>query len=460
MWKLDSLRSASVTGARDSAEHSRGAAMAAISLAVIIATLDVTVTNTALPTIRGQLHVPLAHVIWVVTSYQIAMVAAMLPFAGLGEVIGHRRVFIGGTLLLTLASLGCGLAGSLPELIGIRFVQGLGAAAVMSANTALVRAIYPPHQLGRGLGLNVLVIALGLGGGPVLASAVLSVASWHWLFFINVPVGIAAALLAWRLLPGEPSSSRRFDVVGALLCAALFGFTIQGLTGLSRSLLNPATGVEWTLAAICGYCLIRRERGRSHPILPTDLFRNMTFSLSTVTAFCAYATQGLALVSLPFVFQTLMHHSQSQIGFLIAPWPVAGALMGPMAGSLSDRIPASILRGLGLFCLGAGVAILAYLPVTATTWNVVGAMVLCGLGFGLFLSPNQRTLMASAPPGRNGSASGVLGLARLLGQSTGAALVAVSFSLSATHGATMALWMGCAFALAGSGLSVVSLLSG
>ena len=420
--------------------------------------VDAAITNTVLPTISAQLGSTPADVIWVITSYQLVMVAAMLPLAALGEVIGHRCVFVGGLLLFTVTSLFCGLAGSLPTLVAARAVQGLGAAAIMGANTALVRLIYPPQRLGRGLGINALVIALALAGGPVVASAVLSVATWHWLFYLNLPIGVFATLLAWKLPVRQSVVDHSFNRVAALLCAGMFGMLIYGMGEVAHGFLNLRVVSEFLLALIFGLLLVRRERNRSVPIFPVDLFRNTAFLMSSAAAVCAYTTQGLALVALPFVFQSILGRSQIEIGFLIAPWPITGGLMAPIAGSLSDRLPAGVLGGVGLCCLGSSLTALAMLSTETSTTILIFCMMLCGFGFGLFLSPNQRTLMSSAPAGRSGSASGVLGTARLLGQSTGAALVALNLSLSPLHGAASALWTGAAFALAGGALSVLPLL--
>ena len=420
-----------------------------------MATLDTSLTNTALPAIATQLHSAPAASIWVVTVYQLVMVSTMLPLASLGEATSHRRVFIGGLLTFTLASFLCGTSGSLAGLIAARALQGLGAAAIMSANTALVRLINPVEQLGRALGINALVIALGLAGGPVLASRLLSFTSWHWLFLINAPVGAIAALIARRALPTRSSGGPPFDIVAAILCTAGFGLLILGLGSLSKAGLSLTVWAEWVVAGLSFSVLVWHQGRGSARMLPTDLLRIPVFALSTLTAVCAFATQGLVLVALPFLLHDTFGRSHAEVGLLIAPWPILGALMAPIAGTLSDRWPIGLLGGVGLGCLAVGTAAMALMPASTAALFVASSMAFCGFGFGTFLSPNQKSLMATAPKECSGAASGVLGVARLLGQATGAAVVSLCFAQAGPQGPSLALWIGAGFAAVGGFVSLL-----
>lgn len=432
-------------------------AIVAISLTVAMANLDAAVANTALPTIAADLGSDGAAAIWVVNAYQIAMLAALLPLASLGEIVGHRRIYVLGLALFTATSLACGLAWSLPTLVVARALQGLGAAAIMSVNTALVRFTYPAAMLGRGVGLNALAVAIGFTAGPTVASTVLAASSWHWLFLINVPVGLLALGLAMRSLPATKRAAHRFDALSGLLCSGLFVFLVLGLGEATHGGAWRAIALEWLIALACGAALMRRQAGHPAPMLAIDLFRLPVFALSGATAICSFATQGLAFVSLPFLLQTELGRSQVATGFLITPWPAVVAVMAPIAGRLSDRYPAGLLGGIGLVILCAGMAVAASLPADSTTLPIVGAMALCGAGFGFFQSPNLRALMASAPPERSGSASGIVATARLVGQTAGAALVALCLGLSSDRGPTLALWLGCAFSALGSVMSFLRL---
>jgi DHA2 family multidrug resistance protein-like MFS transporter len=424
----------------------RNKAMLVLMLALTMATLDTAIANVALPTIAAYLHTSEASSIWVVNSYQLAMVAALLPLASLGEIVGLRRIFVGGLVLFTVSSAACGLADTLPVLAAARIFQGLGAAAVMSVNAALIRFIYPSRLLGRALGLNALIVALGFAVGPTLASAILAVASWKWLFLINVPIGLGAMWLARRSLPATPMSKHAYDRLAALLSAGLFLFFVLGFIEVAHGAAWQRVTVEWAIAAVCGYFLVRRQSGHPAPILPLDLFKRPVFTLSVLTSICSFAAQGLAFVALPFMFSGLLGGSETNAGFLMTPWPVMVGAMAPFAGKLADRFSTGLLGFVGLAGLAIGMGLLAMLPAHASVLDISWRMAICGAGFGFFQSPNLKALMASAPPHRSGGASGMISTSRLLGQSMGAALVATCFNLSVSNGATLALWLGSGFA--------------
>ncbi len=426
-------------------------AVATIVIAVALASLDTSIANAALPTIAADLHASPAASIWVVNAYQLALVASLLPFASAGEIIGYRRVYTWGLALFTFASLLCALSWSIPTLTAARILQGFGASGIMSVNTALIRFIYPARSLGRGVGFNALVVATATAAGPTVAAAILSFASWQYLFAINLPLGLLAAALALRALPDTPRARHRFDTRSALLNALTFSLLIFGIGEASHQATPFLTLAILAVAAFAGLALIRRQLALPAPLLPVDLYRRPLFALSSATAACSFAAQGLAFVSLPFYFQATLGRTAVETGLLLTPWPVVTAIMAPIAGPLSDRYPPAILCGIGMAVLATGLALMAALPAIPTTAGIVWRMVVCGAGFGFYQSPNLRAIMASAPPERSGSASGIVATSRLVGQSTGAALVALCFSLSATHGPALALALGATFA-AGAGL--------
>ncbi len=420
----------------------RLSAMLAVMIAVSMASLDTAIANTALPTIANDLGATAASSIWVVSAYQLAMVATILPAAALGEIIGHRRIYMTGLIMFVLASLACGLAPTLPLLVGARVVQGLGAAALMSVNGALLRFIFPSNMLGRGLGLNAMVVGLSFAAGPTVASLILMAASWHWLFLVNVPIGITAMYLGLRGLPETTRATHGFDAIAALLCAVALGMGVMALNEGAHQSPWSHTLLAWGIAAVALFILIKRQANHPAPILAVDLLRRPLFALSAATAVCAFAAQALAFVSLPFLFQNVLGYSQVHTGFLITPWPVVVAIMAPIAGRLSDHYPAGILGGFGLALLAIGMMLMALMPANPSVLDIVWRMAICGAGFGFFQSPNLRAIMTSAPPSRAGGASGMIGTVRLLGQATGAALVAACFNVSSTQGAIMALWLG------------------
>jgi MFS transporter, DHA2 family, multidrug resistance protein len=432
-------------------------AIAAIFTALAMASLDTAIANVALPAISADLQVSPADVVWVVNVYQIALVATLLPLGALGEIVGHQRIYIAGLLLFTLASLGCALAWSLPSLLIARTLQGLGASGLMSVNTALVRFVYPSRIIGRGFGHNALVVATAFTLGPTIASAILAFGPWPWLFAINIPFGLIALAIGLKTLPSTPRAVHAFDFPGAALAAACLGLFIVAIGGAAHAARPSLMLIALATALVLGFLLTRRQADHPAPMLPIDLFRRPLFALSALTAVCSFSVQGLSFVALPFYFEDILQRSQVETGFFMTPWPLVVAIMAPIGGRLSDRYPAGILGGLGLLLLGLGMGLLATLPANPGVANIVWRMVICGLGFGLFQTPNMRAIMSSAPPHRSGSASGIVATARLIGQTTGAALAAFCFSLAGREGATLALALGAGFAALGSVMSFLRL---
>ena len=432
-------------------------AIAALFTALAMASLDTAIANIALPAISTDLHVSPADVVWVVNVYQIALVATLLPLGALGEIVGHERIYLSGLLLFTLASVGCALAWSLPSLLVARTLQGLGASGCMSVNTALVRFVYPSRMQGRGFGHNAMVVATAFTLGPSIASSILSLGPWPWLFAINLPFGIVAFLIGIKTLPSLPRLKHSFDFLGAAFAAACLGLFIVGIGGAGHR-AAPALVLGVLIAALAiGWILARRHADHPAPILPIDLFRRPLFALSAATAICSFGVQGLSFVALPFYFEDVLGRSQVETGFFMTPWPLVVAIMAPIGGRLADRFPAGILGGIGLILLGLGMALLAMLPANPSVADIVWRTMVCGFGFGFFQTPNLKAIMSSAPPHRSGSASGIVATARLIGQTTGAALAALCFILAGRGGAVLALALGAGFAGVGSVMSFLRL---
>ncbi len=430
-------------------------AIVVIGLGLTLAVLDGAIANVALPTIARDLHASASASIWVVNAYQLSITISLLPLASLGDRIGYRRIYTAGLALFTVASLGCSLAGSLPALALVRVVQGFGAAGIMSVNTALVRTIYPANRLGRGIAINAMIVAVSSAVGPTVASAVLSVASWPWLFAINVPIGIVAVIGAVRALPMNPGHPTPYDYLSAVMNAIVFGLLIFIIDGLGHGEAAGWLIVEGIAFLVVGYVFVRRQLTRPAPLLPIDLLKIPIFALSIATSVCSFCAQMLAFVSLPFLFQNVFGFDQVQTGLLITPWPFVIIFAAPIAGVLSDRYSAGILGGIGLMALTVGLVLMTTIGPHPSVFAITWRMALCGAGFGIFQSPNNRQMLSAAPRERSGGASGMLGTARLTGQTVGAALVALIFGVSPNRGPMIALTVAAAIA----GLaSVVSLM--
>jgi len=419
----------------------------AIWIALTMAVLDGAIANVALPTIARQLSAAPAYAVWVVNGYQLAIVVSLLPLAALGEEIGYRRVFLTGIVAFTLASGACALAQSLPMLIFTRVVQGLGAAGIMSVNGALLRFTYPPNLLGRGVGLNALVVSAAAAFGPTVASAVLALGPWEWLFAINVPIGVVAVLIGRVWLPDNPKAGA-FDIVSTCLNVLTFGIGFTGVDALTRGGDAWLGVIELIGAALAGGALILRSNGQPKPLVPIDLLRNPLFAMTVTTSIASFGAQMVAFVSLPFYFQGVLHRTQVETGLLMTPWPVAAGVAAAFAGPLADRFSAPILSGIGLFILAVGLVLMGVLPEDTSLVAIAGFMAICGLGFGFFQSPNNRTMLSAAPLDRSGAAGGMLATARLTGQTIGATVAAIAFRF-ATNPEHLAL-VAAAFAFVGA----------
>jgi len=379
-------------------------------LGVVLAGLDSAIANIALPTIARELAATDAATVWVVNSYQLAVTVCLLPVASLGESLGLKRVYSFGLALFTVASLGCALSPTLGVLVAARLVQGVGGACMSALGGALVRAIYPRRLLGQGFALIPLAVAISAALGPTLAALILSVARWPWLFLVNVPVGLIAVPLFLAVAPPSRRQPRPLDLVGALLNAAALGLVVTGVDGLGGS--GPGVAVGELAAGLgCGALLVWQQSRRAAPLLPLDLLRIPLFALSVGTSICSYTAQILAYVSLPFLFQTVMHRSAVATGLLVTPWPLLVAVAAPVAGRLSARHPASVLGSIGLAVLATGLLLLAAMPAMRADWDVAWRMAVCGVGFGFYQTPNNITLMTAGPPDRSGAASGMVAVA-------------------------------------------------
>ncbi|MEL7694817.1 MULTISPECIES: MFS transporter [Pantoea] len=413
-------------------------AILTIALGITMAVLDGAIANVALPTIARELNASPAESVWIVNAYQIAIIVSLLSLSFLGDMLGYRRVYQAGLALFIATSLFCALSTSLNMLTFARVLQGFGGAALMSVNTALIRIIYPQRYLGRGMAINSLIVAVSTAAGPTVAAAILSVASWKWLFLINVPLGAIALWLALRTLPDNPqkATAQKFDIPSAIMNALFFGLLISALSGFAQGQNSWLVLAELLALLVVGLFFIRRQLNMAVPLLPVDLLRIPIFSLSMGTSVCSFCAQMLAMVSLPFFLQNVLGRDEVNTGLLLTPWPLATMVFAPIAGRLIERVHAGLLGGIGLAMFAAGLFLLALLPAQPGDGDIIWRMMLCGAGFGLFQSPNNHTIITSAPRHRSGGASGMLGTARLLGQSVGAALVALMFNLfdqSGTH---------------------------
>lgn len=412
-------------------------AIAALCFGTALVIIDGGVANVALPTIARDLRVDSSSVVAIVTVYQLTLVMLMLPFAGLGERIGLKRMYQVGQSIFTVATLLCFFARSLPFLLVVRTAQAIGAAGALAVASALIRSTYPAKQLGRGLGINSVIVASSAAAAPTIGGLVLAVAPWPWVFASAIPFAIASLLLG-RALPDVARREARFDVGGAVMCAAMFGLVIGGAESAVHGDSPVVSGAIVLLGAAIGVIYIRRERAIANPILPVDLLVRPVIALSAIGAFTAFVASMTLLLSTPFRLTQEFGLGAAAVGAAIAPWPLTNMIVAPLAGWLSDRVPAGLLGGIGMAISIVALLLIANLPAHPSYFDIAWRMALCGSGFGTFLPPNARLIIGSAPKERAAAAGGLVGTVRLVGQTTGATLVAALLALGVGGGATPA----------------------
>lgn len=408
-------------------------AILAVLMVLVMTVLDVTIVNVALPVLAIDFDISPANAVWLITLYQLVITMLLLPASAFGDRFSYRASFLTGTLLFTVSSLSCACSPTFEILLISRGFQGIGAALVMGVNIALTRLIYPRKLLGRGMALNAMVIAVSTAAGPTIAGSLLSAASWHWLFLINIPFGLAAFFIGRAKLPRNPSKpSGHFDWRSALENMVTFGLIFFALGMFARK-----GDWRWALVLlisglICGLVYIRHQLRIEQPMLPVDLFRSKLFSLSILTSVSSFIAQNVAMIALPFLFHNRYGFSEVVTGLLMTPWSLATMVVSPLAARWVETHNPERTAACGMGVYALGVVMLLILPSEgADVWQIAWRMMLCGIGFGMFQTPNNIVMVIATPIRRSGSAGGMQSTARLVGQTLGATAVTLVFALAA-----------------------------
>ncbi|PHM58518.1 putative permease of the major facilitator superfamily [Xenorhabdus sp. KK7.4] len=399
-------------------------AAAAILIGVFMASLDSSIINISLPSISRSLKIDPASAIWITNSYQVASAATMLICASLGSLIGERRFYTIGMILFTLSSFGCGVSHTFPILISMRIIQGISYAIMISVGLGLYRIIFPPHSIGTIFGFNALAFAVGTATGPSLGGMIISYLSWQWLFYINIPLGILAIFFSLKHLGFDKSNKKGFDFIGSTISAIAFGLLVISVNNIGKS-NNPIIILGIISSLILFVIFITIQKRSKNPLLPLDIFKSKKYSFAVLSSMIMFISQGMALVALPFALQHTYSYSALESALIFTPWPVAVAICAPIAGKLSNRFNPTQISTAGIACLCIGLALLAGLPENLTIFDCLWRIAICGIGYGLFLPPNNKEMFSNVEKKRTVTASGVLSTARTAGQSIGAALVAM-----------------------------------
>jgi EmrB/QacA subfamily drug resistance transporter len=406
--------------------------LAITSVAVFMVTLDNLVVTTAIPVIRQDLHAGLSGLQWTVNAYTLTFAVLLLTGAALGDRFGRRRLLAIGIAIFTAASAGAALAPSIVALDVARALQGVGGAIVMPLTLTVLSAAVPPARRGVALGIWGGISGLAVALGPLVGGAIVSGISWHWIFWLNVPIGLA--LLPFILLRLEETHgpASKLDLPGLALGSS-------GLVGIVWALVR-ANDVGWTSpqiisAFILGGALLAsfvvREQRAEHPMLPMRFFRNRTFALANIASLFMFFGMFGSIFFIAQFFQTVQGLSPFQSGLRILPWTAMPMLVAPIAGAVSDRIGGQRLMGAGLTLQAIGLAWIALVTTpTAPYIDFIGAFAISGLGMALFFAPVANVVLSSVRPEEEGQASGANNAIRELGGVFGVAVLAAVFTIN------------------------------
>lgn len=410
-----------------------------------MAALDGSVVNTILPILRNAFQSDVAAIEWVVIVYLLVLSGLLLTFGRLGDLRGHKSIYVWGFGIFVLSSALCGAAWSASSLVAFRAIQAVGAAMLASNSPAIVTGNFPAEQRGRAFGLVSMLTYLGLTVGPSLGGWLTQSFGWRTVFYINVPVGALALSLSLIYIPKDMPNEQggRFDLAGA----AVF------MTGLTALLFGLNKGAEWGWASpevfglLAGaflllFIFVQIERRSPSPMLDLSLFRAPSFSLSTTSAIVNYICVYSITFLMPFYLIQGRGLNPAQAGLLLTAQPVLMAIAAPISGAFSDRNGSRAPRTIGMGILAGGLFLLAGVGADTGLWLVTFGLAIAGSGTGTFISPNTSTLMGAAPPTRQGIASGVLATARNFGMVLGIGLAGAIFTTSLAENTANALYQG------------------
>jgi EmrB/QacA subfamily drug resistance transporter len=402
--------------------------LATVSIGTFMATLDSSIVNVALPTISRQLYSNLSTLQWVVTAYLLTISSFLPVFGRIADLLGRKKIYSLGFLIFTLGSVLCGMAQNIWFLVGMRVIQAVGASMLMSNSSAIVTAIFPAQERGRALGLIGTVVALGSLTGPALGGIIIGLVSWHFIFFINLPIGLLGFVLSRAILPvDKPAKGREsFDYTGAILFS----------TGMISLLLGINNGESWgwislpiLVSIVLGIALLVAfatvERRVSHPMIDFSMFRIRPFLIGNLTGWLCFVAMFANTMLLPFYLQQILLYTPSQVGLLMTVFPITMAVVAPLSGNASDKFGPMVLTTTGLGIIALGLFYYSTLTPTAHFYQVIPGAFIMGLGSGMFQSPNNSSVMSSVPPRKLGVAGGINSLVRNVGMITG-----IAFSVS------------------------------
>lgn len=416
---------------RGGAASQAWAVLVSLALPMLLSSLGISIANVALPTIARDLSASFQSVQWIVLAYLLAMTTMVVSAGRLGDAIGRRRLLLGGVAVFTAASALCAVAPTLPLLIGARAMQGLGAAVMTTLTMALAGDAVPREKTGSLMGLLGTVSAIGTALGPSLGGILIATLGWRSVFFVNVPLGLAALLLAAHSLPAEapPSSRTRFDFIGAVLLSLTLGAYAVAMT-IGRGQFGLLNGALVVVAIASCVAFVLYERSAESPLVPLSMFREPGISAGFATSALITTVVMATLVVGPFYLSGALALDASSIGLIMSAGPMVAALAGVPAGRLVDRIGSRRTMIAGLLGSMSGAAMMALLPSTLGVTGYVVPLVVITAGYALFQAANNTSVLTGVRAGQRGVVSGMLSLSRNLGLITGASMMGAVFALA------------------------------
>ena len=402
----------------------------AVGLGVLMATLDISIVNVSLPSLVKTLRTDFPTIQWVILSYVLVVTSTMLTMARLGDLVGKKQIYLLGLIIFTLGSFLCGLSPTVYWLIGFRALQGCGAVMAQSLGIALVTEAFPARERGRALGIIGGIVSVGLALGPPLGGLIIGLASWRWIFLINIPVGFLAMGATALFIPALQTKreKQRFDVPGGLILLATILTYALGMTMGQHLGFRTARVLLLLSGAVLGLGLfILVEKKSAQPMLSPALFRNALFSINLIMGWLVFIVLG-GTFTLPFYLELVKGYPTEKVGLLMMVVPLSMGTISVVAGGLSDRFGPRGISLLGLLLLIVGSLSIAALRVETTAWGYILHLLPFGLGLGFFQAPNNSAVMGAAPKEHWGVASGLLALSRTMGHTTGIPLAGVLFT--------------------------------
>ncbi|MCP4116684.1 MAG: MFS transporter [Desulfobacteraceae bacterium] len=406
--------------------------LAAVATGAFLASLDGSIVNIALPTLVKCLRTEFAYVQWVVLAYLVTVVSLILPLGRLGDTLGKKTIYGWGFVIFTLGSALCGQATTLTGLVGFRVIQGTGASMIMALGFAIVTEAFPAKERGRAIGILSALCGIAIALGPVIGGFLIERFSWQWIFRVNLPIGIAGCLMVYRHVPATPCPTKEtVDIRTAMALAIALATLPAGVTWVQKqgAANLPALGLG-TACLASTLLFARLEKRAKAPLIDLTLFSDRQFAVNLATGVISFVAYAGVIVLLPFFLEAVAGFSTGKAGLLMTTIPLMLGLVSPVSGLAADRFGSRpvTLAGLCLFVLAYASA--AFLDSRTPMQGIVWRLGLLGCAMGLFMSPNNSAIMGAVPPGRLGIASGMLTMARTLGQTLGVSMVGAFWALS------------------------------